>query len=150
VAGGGSMAKQLARSAFSPVEFLGEVSNNRLRELYRGCRALVFPGREDFGMVMVEAQACGRPVVCFGEGGAREAVVAGITGQFFYQQSESALRNAIEEFEAAPWDAARIRAQALRFSSDRFREAILRVLTSRTALRWNPGMTAQAAGPPHF
>src|SRR5262249_47677144 len=63
VAGKGTLERQLRRRARAPVEFLGEVSDEKLRELYQHCRALVFPGREDFGIVPVEAQACGRPVI---------------------------------------------------------------------------------------
>jgi glycosyltransferase involved in cell wall biosynthesis len=128
VAGRGSLSRDLRRIVRSPVEFEGEVSDARLRELYRGCRALVFAGLEDFGMVLVEAQACGRPVICFGGGGAREAVVAGRTGLHFHEQSEAALLRAVERFESMSWDAGAIRAHSLKFSSERFRESMTSLL----------------------
>jgi glycosyltransferase involved in cell wall biosynthesis len=130
IAGRGSLAGELRRMARPPVEFLGEVSDAELRELYRCCRALVFAGCEDFGMVMVEAQACGRPVVCFGKGGAREAVLDGRTGLFFREQSTAAVVHAIEEFESRSWNPSLARAHSLHFSRDRFREGIGRIFSA--------------------
>ncbi len=124
VAGKGTLGKDLHTRARPPVEFLGEVSDERLRDLYRNCRALVFPGREDFGMVPVEAQACGRPVVCFGEGGATETVVDGCTGVHFRPQTAGSLLAAVEKLEAMEWDSRAIRQQSLSFSRHRFRDSI--------------------------
>ncbi|MBM4108105.1 MAG: glycosyltransferase family 4 protein [Phycisphaerae bacterium] len=83
IAGAGSMRRALARRAGSGVEWLGRVSDERLRDLYRRARLLVFPQVEDFGIVAVEAQACGLPVVARGEGGALDTVCPGVTGAFF-------------------------------------------------------------------
>jgi glycosyltransferase involved in cell wall biosynthesis len=85
------------------------------------CRALVFPGEEDFGIVMVEAQACGRPVVAFARGGACEIVSDGITGVLFEKQEVDSLCDAIDRFEKIRFDPAAIRASALRFAVKRFR-----------------------------
>ena len=74
---------KLRSSAPENVRFVGGVSDEQLRSLYRGCRALVFPGIEDFGMVPVEAQACGKPVICCGSGGVTESVADDETGQSF-------------------------------------------------------------------
>ena len=122
VAGKGTLERELRKRAGSPVEFLGEVNDERLRELYRHCRALIFPGLEDFGMVPVEAQACGRPVICYGAGGALETVIDGVTGVQFQPQTVEALRAAVERFENASWDSARIREHSLQFSPKRFQD----------------------------
>jgi glycosyltransferase involved in cell wall biosynthesis len=134
VAGRGSLSREIRRLARAPVEFEGEVTDARLRDLYRGCRALVFAGLEDFGMVLAEAQACGRPVICFGEGGAREAVIPGLTGIHFEEQSEAALLRAVERFESVTWDSATIRANSLRFSCHRFRNAMAVLLQASAGL----------------
>jgi len=134
IAGKGTLARQLRARVRPPVEFLGEVGDARLRELYRGCRALIFPGREDFGIVPVEAQACGRPVVCFGEGGATESVIDGLTGVHFRPQSTEALLGSVERLESLSWDPGEIRRHSLRFSRQCFRERILAFFRSTPRL----------------
>jgi glycosyltransferase involved in cell wall biosynthesis len=116
VAGKGTLETELRARARPPVEFLGEVSDERLRDLYRKARALIFAGREDFGITPVEAQACGRPVVCYGEGGALESVVEGTTGVCFRLPSAAALREAVERAETMEWDSRALRQHSLRFS----------------------------------
>ena len=120
VAGKGTLERELRSRARPPVEFLGEVSDEILCDLYRRARALVFPGREDFGMVPVEAQACGRPVVCYAAGGALESVLDGRTGVYFGTQSASALLQAVERAEAVCWDSELIRRHSLTFSRREF------------------------------
>lgn len=122
VAGGGTLRRKLSRLAGPNVELVGRVSDERLRELYRGCRALVFPANDDFGMTPVEAQACGRPVIAYGEGGALETVIDGETGVHFRPQTAAGLRQAIERFESLAFDPARCRQHSLRFSAARFRD----------------------------
>lgn len=121
IVGSGSLAAWIQRRVRPPIEYLGRVSDTRLRDLYRGCRALVFPGREDFGLAPVEAQACGRPVICFGEGGATESVIDGVTGIHFRPQTAHSLREAVELFETGTWNPATIRHHSLRFSTQKFR-----------------------------
>lgn len=121
VVGDGPEAGRLRASAAPNVRLVGEVSEAALRGYYRGCRALVFPGLEDFGLVPVEAQACGRPVIAYGAGGAMESVVGGTTGIFFEEQTPDALMRAVRTFDHTAFDSARIRAHALRFGPDRFR-----------------------------
>lgn len=132
IAGQGTLEGQLRararRAPHAPLEFLGEVSDEKLRDLYRHCRALIFPGLDDFGMTPVEAQACGRPVVCYGAGGALETVIDGETGVHFPSQTSTALLDAVERLEKTPWDAARIRAHSLRFSRERFQDEMRRFL----------------------
>jgi glycosyltransferase involved in cell wall biosynthesis len=91
--------------------------------MYANCRALLFPGEEDFGIVPLEAMACGRPVLAFGRGGALESVVEGKTGLFFFQQTAAALKQTIRDFEAqeTAFESRAIRAHAEAFSEERFR-----------------------------
>ncbi len=125
IAGRGTLRRELQSRARPPVEFLGYVPDATLRELYRNCRALIFPGLEDFGMVPVEAQACGRPVICYGAGGALETVIDGRTGIHFRPQAAGALMAAVERAERMEWDAAAIRRNSLRFSRQVFRDNIV-------------------------
>jgi glycosyltransferase involved in cell wall biosynthesis len=100
----------------------------------RAARAFVFAAEEDFGIAMVEAQACGTPVVAFGKGGARDILRAppdpAPTGLFFAEQSAAAIQAAVERFEAlSPGIAAEdCRANARRFTRERFRAAMRRVV----------------------
>jgi len=121
IVGDGTLNKDLRKIACADVEFVGRVSNEELRRLYRRCRALILPGIEDFGLTPVEAQACGRPVVCYGEGGAVESVIDGQTGIHFRPQTASALVDAIHRVESRDWSGDVIRRNAERFSADIFR-----------------------------
>ena len=106
----------------------GGFSREDMRAAYAGARALLFPGMEDFGIVPVEAQAAGTPVIAYGVGGAHETVVEGETGLFFAEQTVESLCSAIEEFEGRTWAPERCRAQAARFAPaifDRQMEAVL-------------------------
>ncbi len=116
---GGSMDR-LKRQSGPGIEWLGWRTDAEIVELYRGCRLLVFPGEEDFGIVPLEAQACGRPVVAYAKGGALETVVENVSGVFFDRQTEESLGAAVERAAAHPWDPRAIRAQALRFGPERF------------------------------
>ncbi len=128
IVGVGSEAARLRRLAGPTVQFLGTVPDETLRELYRGCRCLIFPGEEDFGLAPVEAQACGRPVVAYARGGAVESVVDGETGVLFRPQTEEALAAALARADAIAWDGHRIRRHAERFSESAFREALTRAI----------------------
>ena len=121
---GGEIDRLKALAQGSPlVEFLGRVSREDLRRAYAEARALLFPGIEDFGIVPLEAQAAGTPVIAFGVGGVRETVVDGETGLFFREPSVDSLCAAMETFEARTWDSARARANAARFTPSAFRHA---------------------------
>jgi glycosyltransferase involved in cell wall biosynthesis len=120
IVGVGTEADRLRARAGANVEFLGWKSDPEVRELYRRCRRLVFPGEEDFGIVPVEAMACGKPVVALARGGVTETVTDGISGLFFAEQTPAALAAAVEEAGRRTWDPAAIRAQALRFGVDAF------------------------------
>lgn len=119
VAGSGTQASALRRRAGSTVEMLGRVDDGALRELYRRARGLIHPQQEDFGIIAVEAQACGCPVIAYASGGALETVTAD-TGVFFDRQTDVGLASAIEEFATGSFDPAACRSNALRFSEARF------------------------------
>ena len=106
----------------------GGFTREELRTAYAGARALLFPGVEDFGIVPVEAQAAGTPVIAYGVGGARETVVDGETGLFFPEQSVDSLCAVIEEFESRSWSAEACRSNAERFSKGRFLREMREVL----------------------
>jgi glycosyltransferase involved in cell wall biosynthesis len=125
-----------ARAAAPPnVQFEGDVSRERMRDLMRGARAFVFAAEEDFGIVPVEAQACGTPVVAFGRGGARETVrdagESRPTGVYFGEQAPHALVDAVRRFEALRFDAADCRAQAEKFDAATFDRAIAAYVDER-------------------
>jgi glycosyltransferase involved in cell wall biosynthesis len=111
-----------ARAAAGPgCEFLGHVPDAELPNVLSGARALLFPGEEDFGIVPVEAQAAGVPVIAYRGGGTRDSVIEGETGFFFSEQTAESLAAAIVEFEGATLDEAAIRANARAFAPERFR-----------------------------
>ncbi len=120
VAGSGPEARRLRALAGPNIQFAGRPSDSEIRELYRHCRMLVFPGEEDFGIVPVEAQACGRPVAAYGRGGALETITDGVSGVFFKEQTEDALLDAVSRCAARAWDPGAIRAHAEQFSEARF------------------------------
>jgi len=126
VVGAGGCEAALRRSAGPSVEFLGRLSDEEVTGLYRSCRLLVFPGEEDYGIVPLEAQACGRPVVAFGRGGALETVVDGETGVFFSEQTDEALEDAVARAAATSWDSGAIRRHAERFGPAQFLEGMAR------------------------
>jgi glycosyltransferase involved in cell wall biosynthesis len=102
------------------VEFLGHRSNEDLRELYRAAAVVMLPGEEDFGIVPLEAQACGRPVVAYARGGAVETVVPEETGVLVEESSPAAFADALRRAIDRPFNAAVIRRHAERFGRDRF------------------------------
>jgi glycosyltransferase involved in cell wall biosynthesis len=135
VAGDGPTRADLEAGAPPNVRFLGRVSDDALAGLYARCRALVYPQDEDFGIVAVEAQACGRPVIALGRGGAIDTVKplgeggpGAATGLFFREQTPEALAEAVLRFEAAEatgaFVPAAIRAHAEGFGPARFRREL--------------------------
>jgi glycosyltransferase involved in cell wall biosynthesis len=135
VIGTGQDEKRLRGLAGPTVRFLGWQPDAAIRDHLRRCRALLFPGEEDFGIVPVEAQACGAPVITFGKGGATETVIPlgcahPPTGLWFEEQTADSLIAAIELFESGAYDFNPLvaRSQALRFQQSRFREEIFRYL----------------------
>ena len=112
VVGSGPEEARLRALASRETEFLGQVEDDRLRELYRGCRAVIMAGVEDFGIVPLEAMACGRPAIVFAEGGGPESVIPGRTGLVFDQATPEALREAVFSLDGLTFDRLTLRAQA--------------------------------------
>ena len=125
VIGDGPERRRLERKAGPNVRFLGAPDDETVRAHLRSCRALIFPGEEDFGIVPVEAQMAGRPVIAYGRGGARETVVDGVTGLFFDRPDAESLADAVLRFEgtAGGFSPVAIRRNALRFTRERFQSA---------------------------
>ena len=120
VVGTGPEEHALRTSAPGNVEFLGWLSHERLADVYAGCQALVFPGVEDFGIVPLEAMACGKPVIAFADGGAVETVTDSITGVLFNDPSPESLAEATTRLSRSRFDPQAIRAHAETFSRDAF------------------------------
>ena len=113
------------------VEFPGWQSDEDLARLYKSCRALVFPGVEDFGIVPLEAMASGKPVIAFKAGGALETVVDGKTGIFFDAQSPEALEQAVRIAESRRFNPASIRRHALKFDRANFKKSIRNYISAK-------------------
>ncbi len=124
VAGDGRARKSCQAVAGPSIEFVGSVDDTTLRDYYRRCRALLYPGREDFGIMPVEAQACGAPVIALGVGGACDTVIANTTGVLYPDSPNpvDVLANILRNFEPTAFDSAIIATHAQRFNSRRFRD----------------------------
>lgn len=120
VVGTGPEERRLRALAPPEASFLGRVGDEALRDLYRGCRALIMPSVEDFGIVPLEAMACGRPAVVYGEGGGPESVVDGETGVVFHEPTPPALRAAIDSLRHLRFNSGALRARAESFRRSRF------------------------------
>lgn len=120
IAGGGRQMQALKASAGPTIEFLGHVSDDQLRELMSRAKAYVMPGEEDFGIAAVEANACGRPVIAYGAGGALDSQVNGVTAVLFEQQTVESLCGAVERADRVRFRPGEIRAHALGFDAEAF------------------------------
>jgi glycosyltransferase involved in cell wall biosynthesis len=124
IVGSGPDASRLQKIAGRSIEFMGWQSDDTVRELYAGCRAVIFPGEEDFGIVPLEAMATGKPVVAFARGGALETVIDTPelqTGVLFQEQSVDALLDALERLNFSHFNAAALRTFALQFNRDTYK-----------------------------
>jgi len=128
VAGEGRYEDECRRLAGSNIEFKGRVSDDELRSLYRRCAALIMPGEEDFGIIPVEAQACGAPVIALGAGGALDSVLPGVTGEHVPptapQNQVAGFAAAMESFRSQDYDPQAIRAHAETFAPESFRSRL--------------------------
>ena len=135
VIGNGKLRDSLMRmtGGEANVVFLGRVPDDMLRMAFANARALLFPGKEDFGIVPVEAQAAGTPVIAFGAGGALETVQDGKTGLFFSSPTVESLCGAMESFEGRDWNASACRANAATFAPHRFAAQMRAILFPQCA-----------------
>jgi glycosyltransferase involved in cell wall biosynthesis len=132
VAGDGRARAEVEALAGPQTRFVGRVDDAGLRDLYRRCRALLMPGIEDFGIVPVEAQACGAPVVAVDAGGARDSVVPGLSGVLVAPTGGGEVDDwaaALSAFDPAGYDSAAIRRHAENFSRAAFRQRMADVVT---------------------
>ncbi len=120
VVGDGPEMKKIKSLAKKNVEILGWQSDEKIGELMSRAKGFVFAAEEDFGIVAVEAQAAGTPVLAFGRGATLETVAAGSTGHFFPEQTPASLIEALSAFERMPFDPHAIRQRAMGFGKDRF------------------------------
>jgi glycosyltransferase involved in cell wall biosynthesis len=124
IVGEGPDRRRLEAQAGNTVTFLGRLTDAQIRDEYRAAAAVLLPGEEDFGIVPVEAQACGTPVVALGHGGALETVVDGDTGVLFAEPTIESLATALARVSAMTFDRGRVRQHAERFGRDRHLDAI--------------------------
>lgn len=133
VIGDGPARSRLERMAGSTVRFLGRLPDAEVAEYYARCRAVVFPGEEDFGIVPLEANAAGRPVIAYAAGGALDTVIEGCTGVFFRSQDAESLANAVQACGAIEWDKAKLRRHAEGFREEAFRERFMEAVQTALA-----------------
>ena len=124
VAGSGTDSGRLRKLARSNIEFLGRISDEELRQRYSEALAFIFPAEEDAGIMPLEAQSCGTPVIAYRAGGALETVKESITGEFFSQQTPEALKTKLETFDPKKYNHQIIRQHALQFDKKIFQEKI--------------------------
>jgi len=131
IIGDGGERTRLQATASPWVKFLGYQNNEQIRESYRCCRALLFPGEEDCGMVPLEAQSCGCPVIAYAAGGALETVVEPECGLFFPEQTSASLIQALERFNQMDFKPEFIRQAALPFGEQAFRKQMQRLIEEK-------------------
>jgi glycosyltransferase involved in cell wall biosynthesis len=132
VVGNGPELRKLKRKARANIEFVSWQSPQNLASYYSECKALIFPGEEDFGMVPVEAMACGKPVIAFARGGALETVIEQnpstqlqSSGVYFYQQTAEGLIQAVKSFNQLDWDPEFISRHARNFDKSIFQHKMV-------------------------
>lgn len=128
IIGTGRLFGKLKKMAKPNIVFLGQVSDQELRRYYQSAKALVFPQREDFGIVPVEAQAAGTPVIAYAKGGALDTVIDGKTGILFEKQTTESLVGSVMSFQKHTFDPKLIKKNAETFSKARFAEGFATIL----------------------
>jgi len=128
IAGEGHEYKKLKALAGLNIEFLGRVSQEQLINLYSKCRAFVFAAQEDAGIVPLEAQASGRPIIAYGAGGSLETIIDGKTGLFFKEQTAESLISVVKRFRDESFNSKEIRAHAEKFSTENFKDKMKKVV----------------------
>jgi len=140
VTGDGPEMKKLVYAAPDNVDFTGWLDREKLRDYYRNCKALIFAGVEDFGIIPVEVQACGKPVIAFGQGGLLDSVMGPSTedymnhrdfksGLFFNEQSPQSIREAVDIFKKMEFDLEAIARHAQKYSGANFSLAISKIVS---------------------
>ena len=122
IIGTGTQARNLKRKAKKNIEFLGQLTDKELLGYYQKSQAVIFPQEEDFGLVPLEVQACGRPVIAYQGGGDLETIVQGRTGEFFSPQTSRALIKVVKNFKSKKYSAKDCRQQAEKFGKEIFKK----------------------------
>ena len=152
IIGDGPDRSRLEAFAGPSVSFLGRLPDADVEHYVARCRALIFPGEEDFGMAPLEVAAAGRPTIAYRAGGAVETIVEGATGVFFDQQEASSLMSAIEAFERQEWSPSILRRHAEHFSvpvfQARFRDFLARIGAPLPAIRSVTPLTGRSIAIP--
>jgi glycosyltransferase involved in cell wall biosynthesis len=133
IVGDGPEMARLRKIAGPTIEFLGRLDDKQVESEYARCRALIFPGEEDFGLTPLEAMASGRPVVAYGGGGAVETVIDGETGVLFSEQSVDSLAGALRSAMSLATDAGNLRSHAARFGRDVFEARLAQFIEAALA-----------------
>lgn len=133
IVGDGSDRQSLQRRANSNIQFLGHKSGVELTGLYAKCKALIFPSEDDFGIVPLEANACGRPVIAYKAGGILESQVENITAVYFESQTIGALVDAVKKFETMSFNPQKIRESASRFDKEIFKKKMMAFINDSLA-----------------
>lgn len=128
IVGVGNQMNRLKKMAKGNIEFLGQLTDEELLGYYQGCQAAIFPQEEDFGLVPLEVQACGKPVIAYRGGGAQETVVEGKTGLFFSPQTAKALIGVVRRFKVENFRPETCRKNAEKFSQERFKKEIKKII----------------------
>ena len=128
VVGDGLERKKLESLAGNTIQFRSNLNESEIKKLYATCKALIFPSNEDFGMVPIEVQASGRPVIAYRAGGALETVTEGVSGVFFNNQTVDDIIQSIIEFEKSVFSPEKIRSSVERFDFENFRHQYLTLL----------------------
>ncbi|HLI68959.1 MAG TPA: glycosyltransferase [Ktedonobacteraceae bacterium] len=131
VIGSGRDEKRLKAMAGPTIRFMGRLSDSEVLQYLAHCRAFLFPGDEDFGITPLEAQACGRPVIAYGSGGALASIIEGVTGTFFHEQTVESLASALASFDERLYQPQTIRDHALDFDKPRFQRRILQFVEAK-------------------
>ena len=124
IIGDGPDRKRLEKISKGNIEFVGLVSDNKLKDYYAHCQAFIFPQEEDFGITAVEAMASGRPVIAYQAGGALETIKPEVTGLFFKEQTKKSLVEVLKKFNPNNFDPKVIREKAMEFDQEKFKQRI--------------------------
>lgn len=136
IVGTGRAEKKLKLMAKQNIEFHGEVTDKKLVKLYQQCRAVIFPQEEDFGLVPIEAQACGSPVIAYKGGGVLETIVPGKTGEFFWPQTTEALIETLKSFKPDKYSSTDCRTNAEKFSLQKFKTEFKKSIQNLSPRSW--------------